>query len=76
MTYRNRYEVVTCGEELPDVCLGFSGAPAFILRDEGTLAIVGVASRGVDHFVDPCGAGGIWTRVSPYISWINKYLNS
>jgi hypothetical protein len=71
---RNAYEFVAGGRGEPDVCRGRSGAPLFATNSQGTLELIGIASRGVENAEEDCGAGGIWTLVPAYASWIDEQI--
>ncbi|MEX1361499.1 MAG: S1 family peptidase [Nannocystaceae bacterium] len=53
------------GGEGRDSCFGDSGGPAFARLDDGTLAIVGVLSRGGE-----CGKGGIYGATLAGLCWV------
>ena len=52
-------------------CHGDSGGPAFV-TDKGKLYLVGITSRGT---ANNCQREGIYTRVSPFVDWINQILD-
>ncbi|HEY5927564.1 MAG TPA: trypsin-like serine protease [Kofleriaceae bacterium] len=52
-------------------CNGDSGGPVYATID-GALEIAAVVSRGL-AFMD-CSPGGVYTRVDPYISWIESHV--
>lgn len=53
-----------------DTCGGDSGGPAFLFFAPGLYYLIGITSRGVSQFGE-CGAGGIYTLMSPRIvQWL------
>lgn len=54
-----------------DSCQGDSGGP-FTLSDDGRVWAAGIISWGVD--CGQQGMYGVYTRVSNYLSWINKTM--
>lgn len=53
------------GSDGRDSCFGDSGGPAFARRDDGSLALVGVLSRGGE-----CGEGGIYGAPLAALCWV------
>ncbi len=54
-----------------DTCNGDSGGPAYIL-DNDVWLLAGLTSRAAFSSTDPCGDGGIYTRIEPYLPWIQS----
>ncbi len=54
-----------------DSCNGDSGGPAYVLATGDTVMLAGLTSRAAQSFEQPCGDGGIYTRVEPYLAWIH-----
>jgi secreted trypsin-like serine protease len=54
-----------------DSCFGDSGGPVYITTAHGT-ALIGVVSRGVASYGQPCGDGGIYVRADKVVQWIEK----
>lgn len=54
-----------------DSCNGDSGGPAYLLVGE-TYKLAGVTSRAAFSSVLPCGDGGIYTRITPYLAWLGE----
>lgn len=57
-----------------DTCQGDSGGPLFAKRPDGSLVLLGITSWG-----NGCGRRrmpGVYTRVSNYLGWIRKTMNS
>lgn len=63
-------EFVAGGEGF-DSCNGDSGGPAYI-GVNGVRKVAGLTSRGFDFSTHPCGEGGIYTRVDPYLNFIRQ----
>lgn len=62
-----------------DTCNGDSGGPAYTIfrRDPNdpkkvTWKVAGLTSRAARDSSAPCGDGGIYTRITPYIDWIKQ----
>jgi len=53
-------------------CDGDSGGPAYALLGDATPRIAATVSRGM-AFMD-CSQGGIYTRVDPYVAWIETQV--
>ncbi len=58
-----------------DSCNGDSGGPAYIVVD-GARKVAAVTSRAAHSSETRCGDGGIYTRIAPYIPWINTATNN
>ncbi len=70
--YDNDYELHAEGRRAGvDSCNGDSGGPAYLIGD-GYVKLVALTSRAEQDFVRPCGDGGIYTRVAPYLDWIRE----
>jgi trypsin len=54
-----------------DACFGDSGGPVYLDTSHGP-ALVGVVSRGVASWGEPCGDGGIYVRADKVVAWIEK----
>ncbi len=57
-------------------CHGDSGGPAFIQNNKGELLLWGITSRGIDDPTDHCAGEVVYTRVQPYIHWMNEVTRS
>ena len=72
-------EFHTGGENLGrDSCNGDSGGPAYLVH-QGELKLAGLTSRAAleqgeldPQLKTPCGDGGIYTRIPPYLNWIHQ----
>jgi endonuclease G len=58
-----------------DSCNGDSGGPAYI-DVGGTRVVAGLTSRATDTARNPCGEGGIYTRVDVHLSFIKQVAAS
>jgi V8-like Glu-specific endopeptidase len=68
-----------------DTCRGDSGGPLYLDTPAGRV-LAGVTSRPVRYYFDQagkfrrpdtvCGAGGIYTRVDVFLSWINEVADA
>jgi endonuclease G len=56
-----------------DSCNGDSGGPAYI-NVNGTLKVAGLTSRGIPGTNNPCGEGGIYTRIDTQMSFIRQVM--
>jgi endonuclease G len=54
-----------------DSCNGDSGGPAYVSVD-GEVAVAAITSRATQDARLPCGDGGIYTRIAPYLPWIGE----
>jgi secreted trypsin-like serine protease len=54
-----------------DSCNGDSGGPAYI-DVTGERAVAGLTSRGTETARNPCGDGGIYTRVDVHLAFIRR----
>ncbi len=61
----------TAGGHGADACFGDSGGPVYIGTSRGP-ALVGVVSRGLASWSEPCGEGGVFVRAENVIDWIEK----
>ena len=69
--FDNRFELHAGRKELgKDSCNGDSGGPAYIVDQEGVFRLAGLTSRAAFSSELPCGDGGIYTRVTPYLDWL------
>lgn len=64
----------TAGGRGADSCFGDSGGPVYIDTARGP-ALLGVVSRGLLAFGDPCAAGGVYVRADKVVSWIQSVSN-
>jgi secreted trypsin-like serine protease len=55
-----------------DTCQGDSGGPLVVKSTTGRWHLVGLTSYGPN----PCGEGGVYTRLSGFNNWIVKNLNA
>ncbi len=46
-----------------DACNGDSGGPAYAVGQDGTRKLVGLTSRATADALQPCGGGGVYSRV-------------
>ena len=58
-----------------DSCNGDSGGPAYILVDGGR-KVAGLTSRATEGATNPCGEGGIYTRVDTQREFINGVMRA
>jgi endonuclease G len=58
-----------------DSCNGDSGGPAYIDAG-GVRKVAGLTSRGTEGSTNPCGEGGIYTRVDTQRPFINQVLQA
>ena len=61
----------TAGGNGRDTCTGDSGGPAYIVVD-GALKVAGLTSRPYRTFNQPCGEGGVYTRVDIHRDFIRQ----
>lgn len=61
----------TAGGNGADACFGDSGGPVYIATASGP-ALVGIVSRGLATFGDPCGDGGVFVRADKVVAWIQS----
>ncbi|HUS27282.1 MAG TPA: trypsin-like serine protease [Kofleriaceae bacterium] len=52
-----------------DACFGDSGGPVYITTASGP-ALIGVVSRGIASYGEPCGDGGVYVRADQVVKWI------
>ncbi|NEZ65751.1 hypothetical protein D0962_23840 [Leptolyngbyaceae cyanobacterium CCMR0082] len=70
-----RYELYAGRKSLGiDSCNGDSGGPAYILIDDN-FKLAGITSRAAFSSSVRCGDGGLYTRVAPYLPWIESVTN-
>jgi secreted trypsin-like serine protease len=53
-----------------DACFGDSGGPVYINTANGP-GLIGVVSRGIASYGQPCGDGGIYVRADQVADWID-----
>lgn len=70
----SRTEVTVDQTKGHGACHGDSGGPAFIQDNNGNLLLWGVTSRGIDDPQDHCAGEAVYTRIQPYVPWINKIV--
>lgn len=66
--FESDLEFVAGGEGF-DSCNGDSGGPAYIIVD-GVKKLAGLTSRATETAVNPCGDGGIYTRVDKHLDFV------
>jgi len=72
--FKSNYEFVAGGRGY-DSCNGDSGGPAYITV--GTARkVAGLTSRSTLGVTNPCGEGGIYTRVDTQLAFINRVLTN
>jgi uncharacterized protein (TIGR03382 family) len=54
-----------------DACFGDSGGPVYIKTPKG-LALIGVVSRGLVSWTEPCASGGVYVRADKVVAWIER----
>jgi secreted trypsin-like serine protease len=54
-----------------DACFGDSGGPVYLDTPKG-LALIGVVSRGLASWSEPCGGGGVYVRADKVVAWIER----
>jgi secreted trypsin-like serine protease len=54
-----------------DACFGDSGGPVYLDTPTGT-GLIGVVSRGLSSWTEPCGGGGIYVRADKVVPWIEE----
>lgn len=54
-----------------DSCNGDSGGPAY-LKVNGEFKLAGLTSRSSFSSKEPCGDGGIYTRITTYLDWLGE----
>ena len=73
--FDSRYELFAGRKFLGvDSCNGDSGGPAYITID-GNYKLAGITSRAAFSSSVRCGDGGLYTRIAPYLSWIESVTN-
>jgi endonuclease G len=72
--FESDFEFVAGGNG-KDSCNGDSGGPAYI-KVNGTHKLLGLTSRAFRNAVNPCGEGGIYTRVDKNMKFINSVLKT
>lgn len=63
------------GGEGVDTCLGDSGSPFLLERDDDAPAVAGILSRAAQPSDRPCGDGGIYARVEQVTPWIRATVH-
>jgi secreted trypsin-like serine protease len=61
----------TAGGRGADSCFGDSGGPVYITTASGP-ALIGVVSRGLLAFGEPCASGGVYVRADKVVAWIQS----
>ena len=61
----------TAGGHGVDACFGDSGGPAFLDTKQGP-ALIGVVSRALADWTNPCGGGGVYVRADKVVAWIER----
>ena len=61
----------TAGGHGADACFGDSGGPIYIATSHGP-ALIGVVSRGLASWGDPCGEGGVFVRADKVAAWVEE----
>ncbi len=61
----------TAGGHGADACFGDSGGPVYIGTSRGP-ALIGVVSRGLASWGDPCGEGGVFVRADKVAAWVEE----
>lgn len=61
----------TAGGHGADACFGDSGGPIYIGTSHGP-ALIGVVSRGLASWSEPCGEGGVFVRADKVAAWIEE----
>ena len=59
----------TAGGDGVDACFGDSGGPVYITTKAGP-ALLGIVSRGLLSWGNPCGEGGVYVRADKVVKWI------
>jgi len=54
-----------------DACFGDSGGPVYLSTETGP-ALIGVVSRGLATFGNPCGEGGVFVRADKVVDWVER----
>jgi len=72
--FESDFEFVAGGEG-HDSCNGDSGGPAYILVN-GVRKVAGLTSRATEGVTNPCGEGGIYTRVDTQRQFINEVMRA
>nr|WP_315239967.1 serine protease [uncultured Flavobacterium sp.] len=68
--YESDLEFVAGGNGY-DSCNGDSGGPAYIIVD-GVRKLAGLTSRSTKGAVNPCGEGGIYSRIDAHVDFIKS----
>jgi endonuclease G len=72
--YESDLEIVAGGNGF-DTCNGDSGGPIYVSLP-GSIAVAGLTSRASRNSVNPCGDGGIYTRLDVHATFINDIINT
>lgn len=70
--YHNNFFCSLPISRLQTTCIGDSGGPLFLYKDEKFIQI-GILSRGFSKKCKP-GAGAVFIEVSKYLIWIKKNM--
>lgn len=68
--FESDVEFVAGGEGF-DSCNGDSGGPAYLLEGEAR-QVAGLTSRGIINTANPCGDGGVYTRLDHNLDFIRQ----
>ncbi|MEM9549272.1 MAG: DNA/RNA non-specific endonuclease [Bacteroidota bacterium] len=72
--FDNTYELHAGKRNLGiDSCNGDSGGPLYTSGEYADRKVTSLTSRMAYSGSDPCGDGGIYTKIYPYMSWINSF---
>ncbi len=71
--FESDLEFVAGGEGF-DSCTGDSGGPAYVIVN-GSRKVAGLTSRGFDSSPNPCGDGGVYTRVDKHPDFIRDVMS-
>lgn len=72
--YESDLEFVAGGKGF-DTCNGDSGGPVYIIEGDQRF-VAGLTSRGTPRPINPCGEGGIYTRVDAHSAFIQSIITS
>jgi hypothetical protein len=61
----------TAGGRGADSCFGDSGGPVYIYTAQG-YALLGIVSRGLSTFGEPCEGGGVYVRADKVVAWVQS----
>jgi len=72
--YESDLEFVAGGKGF-DTCNGDSGGPVYITID-GNRVVAGLTSRGSASGFNPCGDGGVYTRIDVHQGFIQSFISN